>query len=76
MVSSWASLDGLAVLSMSDIVYTVLHTVLHQGKLNEKYYKNYSKLWTKILQNWLVVASRASLDGLAVLGVSDMVYIT
>ena len=28
----------------------------------------------KILQNWLVVASRAPLDGLAVLGVSDMVY--
>ena len=36
MVSSWASLDGLAVLSVSDIVYIVLYTV--------RYIKNKQKI--------------------------------
>ena len=33
------------------------------------------KLRTKIGQNWVMVSSWASLDGLAVLSVSDIVYI-
>ena len=46
-VSSWASLDGLAVLSMSDIVYTVVYTVLYI----EKYTKNIQKYREVIDQN-------------------------
>ena len=36
---------------------------------------NIVELSTKIAQNWVKVSSWASLDGLAVLGVSDMVDI-
>ena len=69
MVSSWASLDGLAVLSVSDIVYIHLSRGLYRGN----FINIIVKFSTKILQNRLVVASRAPLEGLVVLSVSDIV---
>ena len=50
MVSSWASLDGLAVLSVSDIVYILYYIYLSRG-----FYR--ANLRTKIVQNWVKVSS-------------------
>ena len=66
------------------ILYSILYYIpyctiyctiyLSRGLYWRTFIKNTIKLWTKIFHKRLVVASRAPLEGLAVLHVSDMVY--
>ena len=69
--------------SVYDVLYCTTYTVLYilyyiylsRGLYRGNFIKIVVKLWTKIGQNWVMVSSWASLDGLAVLSLSDMVYI-